>query len=388
RLLIVGTYRDTTLSRQHPLSETLAELTREHALQRLFLHGLHREEVGRFLKVTTDFTPSQALVEAVYTQTEGNPLFLTEVVRLLIQAGEFRLERGQQCQGVSLRIPEGVRDVIGKRLNRLSPPCNQMLTIAAVVGREFGLEELVRLVDGVSEERVLEMLEEAVAAHVIEEVAQAMGRYQFTHALIQATLYDEMTTVRRVRLHRRVGEVLEEVYSTNCEPYVAQLAHHFCAAAQRGNVDKAITYATRAGARALTLLAYDEAVHHYERALRLLEDEASRDEAQRCKLLLVLGEAQRQAGAYPKAMDTFQRAADTARKLGLPESLAHAALGFEETTWRPGLPGDVAARLLEEALSGLAEGDSSLKARVLGNLARALLFTGAFAPAAAVEAQA
>src|SRR4029453_18971368 len=259
RLLIVGTYRDTTLSRQHPLSETLAELTREHALQRLFLHGLHREEVGRFLKVTTDFTPSQALVEAVYTQTEGNPLFLTEVVRLLIQAGEFRLERGQQCQGVSLRIPEGVRDVIGKRLNRLSPPCNQMLTIAAVVGREFGLEALVCLVDGVSEERVLEMLEEAgvadvteeaVAAHVIEEVAQAMGRYQFTHALIQATLYDEMTTVRRVRLHRRVGEVLEEVYSTNCEPYVAQLAHHFCAAAQRGNVDKAITYATRAGARA------------------------------------------------------------------------------------------------------------------------------------------
>src|SRR4029453_8432706 len=222
----------------------------------------------------------------------------------------------------------------------------------------------------------------------IEEVAQAMGRYQFTHALIQATLYDEMTTVRRVRLHRRVGEVLEEVYSTNCEPYVAQLAHHFCAAAQRGNVDKAITYATRAGARALTLLAYDEAVHHYERALRLLEDEASRDEAQRCKLLLVLGEAQRQAGAYPKAMDTFQRAADTARKLGLPESLAHAALGFEETTWRPGLPGNVAARLLEEALSGLTEGDSSLKARVLGNLARALLFTGAFAPAAAVEAQA
>jgi DNA-binding CsgD family transcriptional regulator len=388
RLLIVGTYRDTTLSRQHPLSETLAELTREHALQRLFLHGLHREEVGRFLKVTTDFTPSQALVEAVYTQTEGNPLFLTEVVRLLIQAGEFRLERGQQCQGVSLRIPEGVRDVIGKRLNHLSPPCNQMLTIAAVVGREFGLEELVRLVDGVSEERVLEMLEEAVAAHVIEEVAQAMARYQFTHALIQATLYDEMTTVRRVRLHRRVGEVLEEVYSTNCEPYVAQLAHHFCAAAQRGNVDKAITYATRAGARALTLLAYDEAVHHYERALRLLEDEAWLDEAQRCKLLLALGEAQRQAGAYPQAMDTFQRAADAARRLGLPESLAHAALGFEETTWRPGLPGDVAARLLEEALRGLAEGDSSLKARVLGNLARALLFTGAFAPAAAVEAQA
>ena len=246
----------------------------------------------------------------------------------------------------------------------------------------------MRLMDGESDERVLEMLEEAVAARVIEEVPQAMGRYQFTHALIQATLYDEMATVRRVRLHRRVGEVLEEVYGTNLDPYLAQLAHHFGMAGQSGDVEKAITYATRAGARASSLLAYEEAVHHYERALQALERQASVDKAQRCKLLLALGEAHRQAGAYPQAMDTFQRAADIASTLGLAEELAHAALGFEETTWRPGLPGDAAARLLERALAALGEEDSTLKARVLGSLAKALVFTGAFEEATVVEKQA
>ena len=388
RLLVIGTYRDTELSRQHPLSETLAELTRAQPLQRLALHGLYREDVRSFFEMTTDVTPPQTLLEVVHTQTEGNPLFLTEVVRLLVQEGELAPERLRQRQGGSLRIPAGVREVIGKRLNRLSPPCNQMLTIAAVVGREFGVAELVCLVDGSSEEHVLEMLEEAVTARVLEEVPQVIGRYQFTHALIQATLYDEMATVRRVRLHRRVGEVLEEVYRRDLEPYLAQLARHFGMAGQSDDVQKAIAYSTRAGARAISLLAYEEAIQHYESALQALQHQASVDDAQRCKLLIALGEAHRQAGAYPQAMETFQRAADIARTQGCSEDLAYAALGFEETTWRPGLPGDAAVLLLERAAGALGEEDSTLKARVLGSLARALVFTGAFEEATVVERRA
>jgi predicted ATPase len=107
RLLVIGIYRNMELSRQHPLSETLAELTREQPLQRLVLHGLSQEEVERFLEVTTDIIPPRTLVESVHTQTEGNPLFLTEIVRLLIQEGELQPERLRQRQGVSLRIPEG-----------------------------------------------------------------------------------------------------------------------------------------------------------------------------------------------------------------------------------------------------------------------------------------
>jgi predicted ATPase len=196
RLLVVGTYRDIELSRQHPLSETLGELTRERPLQRLLLHGLNRDDVIRFIEVTTGIVPSQALVEADYAQTEGNPLFLTEMVRLLVQEGQFAPERLQPSQGVTIGIPAGIREIIGKRLNRLSPLCNQLLTIAAIIGREFDMKEVARLCDEQSEEGVLEILEKAVAAWVIEEMPQAVGRYQFTHALIRATLYDEVTAAR------------------------------------------------------------------------------------------------------------------------------------------------------------------------------------------------
>jgi DNA-binding CsgD family transcriptional regulator/tetratricopeptide (TPR) repeat protein len=388
RLLVVGTYRDVDLSRQHPLSETLAELTRERSLQRLLLRGLHREEVRSFMTLSTGITPPEVMVQAVYTQTEGNLLFLTEVVRLLVQEGELTPERLVQPASLSLRIPEGVRDVIGKRLNRLSPDCNQVLTLAAVIGREFSLKEVVRLFAAWSEEHVLGLLEEAVVARVLEEVPQAVGWYQFTHALMRATLYDELTTVRRVQLHRHIGEALEALYSTNLEPHLHRLAHHFCAAAQSGAADKAIAYAERAGARAAAVLAYEEAVHHYQMALQSLERLEPVPEAQQCTLLLALGEAQRKAGEYPQALETFQRAADLARRLEGPENLAYAALGFEETSWRPGLPGDVAARLLEEALRGLGEADSILKARVLGGLARAMVFSGALTQAAVVEQQA
>jgi DNA-binding CsgD family transcriptional regulator/tetratricopeptide (TPR) repeat protein len=215
-----------------------------------------------------------------------------------------------------------------------------------------------------------------------------VGRHQFTHALVQATLYDELTTVRRAQLHRHVGEVLETLYQAHPEPHLHRLAHHFCAAAQRGDADKAAVYAERAGAQALALLAYEEATHYYRLALLALERQEPVAEAQRRRLILALGGAQRSSGEYPQALETFRHVADLARRSGAPEDLAHAALGFEETSWRPGLPGDAAARLLHDALQALGETESPLKARVLGSLARAMVFTGALDQAAVVEKQA
>jgi predicted ATPase len=331
RLLVIGTYRDVEVSRQHPLSETLGELTREHPLQRVMLGGLGRADVGRFIEAATGITPPPSLVDAVYTQTEGNPLFLTEVIRLLTQEGELAPERVQQRQRTSLGIPEGVRQVIGRRLNRLSPPCNQALTVASVFGREFALEEIHRLLSDARGDRLLELLEEAVAARVIEELPQTVGRYQFTHALIRATLYDELTATRRARLHHRIGEVIEELYRANLEPHLAKLAYHFFEADGRDAADKATTYAASAGGRALSLLAYEEAVHHYERALQTLERRGLADPARQCQLLLALGEVQRKGGDVPQAIATFRRAADLARSLGLAQDLAQAALGFQVT---------------------------------------------------------
>ena len=132
------------------------------------------------------------LTVAVGRQTEGNPLFVTEMIRML--PGEA-LEKGQDF---FTSIPEGVRDAIGRRLNQLSEGCNQVLTTASVIGREFELRQLAPLVEDISEDRLLEVLEEALGARVIEELPQALGRYQFTHALIQETLSEELTLTRPV----------------------------------------------------------------------------------------------------------------------------------------------------------------------------------------------
>ena len=285
RLLLVGTYRDVELSRQHPLAETLGELTRERLFQRVLLRGLGLQDVGRFIEMVSGITPPHGLVDAVYRQTEGNPLFVTEVVRLLVQEGELagQTHRSAPTDGGvgahpsvrpeswSVRIPEGVREVVGRRLNRLSQRCNETLTIASVVGREFSLHQLGGLIDDLSPDRLLEVLEEAMAARVIEELPRSVGTYQFTHALIQETLTQELSTTRRVRLHARIAEVLEGLYGAHVEARAAELAYHFAEAQSILGPDKLVRYSLLAGERALSSYAYEEARGHFEEGLAARE---------------------------------------------------------------------------------------------------------------------
>jgi len=277
RLLLIGTYRDVELSRQHPLAETLGELTRERLFQRVILRGLTQEDVGRFIEMTSGNTAPRGLVEAVYSQTEGNPLFVTEVVRLLVQEGALTPDLGRggsrtaptRTEGDSwtIRIPEGVREVIGRRLNRLSQRCNEALTVASILGREFTLAQLRPLVEDVSEDRLFEVLEEALASRVIEELPQSVGRYQFTHALIQETLTSELSLTRRVRLHARIAQALEDLYGDDADSHAAELAHHFAQAEAMTGTEKLVRYSLLAGERALDSYAYEDALAHFERGL-------------------------------------------------------------------------------------------------------------------------
>ena len=170
-----------------------------------------------------DALPPDALVSAVHEETEGNPFFVTEVVRLL--ASDGRLERADDVRSWTFAIPQGVREVLGRRLDRLSPDCNQVLTMASVIGREFSLESLGR-VSNVPRVRLLTLLEEAVDARVIDPIAPVAGRFSFAHRLVRETLYDELTAAHRITLHRRVGEVIE---STLCivPPYGQRRARGF-----------------------------------------------------------------------------------------------------------------------------------------------------------------
>ena len=314
RLLLMGTYRDVELNRQHPLAETLAELTRERLFQRVLLRGFGQQDVARFIEVVAGVDPPSGLAEAVHGQTEGNPLFVTEVVRLLVQEGELNQESVAK-DSWTVRIPEGVREVIGRRLNRLSQRCNETLTIASVIGREFELGQLTPLIEDISEDRLLEVLEEALSDRVIEELPQAVGRYQFTHALIQETLTEELTLTRRVRLHARIAEALEALYGDNAETHAAELAHHFAQAEAVAGSNKLVHYSLLAGERALAAYAWEEAQAHLERALAAkgvsAEGTHPASDAETAAMLFGLARAQMamaQRHEMLKAADSLSRA--------------------------------------------------------------------------------
>src|SRR5438093_166015 len=350
RLMVLGTYRDVELRRQHPLAQTLGELNRENLSQRVLLRGLTENDLRRFVEVTAGTSPPNALVEAVYKETEGNPFFVNEIVRLLVADG--RLEQAESVREWSVTIPQSVREVVGRRLDHLSEECNRVLTIGSVIGREFGIK-LLEKVSEVKGDRLLEALEEATAARVIAEVPRTTDQYWFSHALIRETLYEELSTTRRVRLHRQIGQALEEMDS---EGNLPQLAYHFCQAAPAGDVDKAIDYARRAANSALAHFAYEEAADHYERALQVAELKEKADDRLRGELLLALGEAQDSAGDSDRARETYWRASETARRLRDTERLGRAALGYADY-FDPGTSQEPSVRLLAEALAAVADGD-------------------------------
>jgi len=265
QLMVLGTYRDVELSRQHPLSETLAQLSRESVFHRHVLRGLNQEDIGHFIRRIANVEPNSRLVENLYSHTEGNPFFVIEVVRLLSDRGE--LTSTEFGGAFDISIPEGVREVIGQRLNRLSESCNRTLTTASVIGRQFDFRVLSRLSEEISEDQLLRAIDEALGSHMIEELPGEHECYQFSHALIQQTLSEELSTSRKVRMHARIGEALEQLYAANIEAHASELAYHFAEAELVLGTEKLVHYSLLAGERALASHAYEDAIAHFERGL-------------------------------------------------------------------------------------------------------------------------
>jgi AAA ATPase domain len=366
-VLLVACYRDTELTPGDPLSATVAELARLPLTQELALTGLAEAEVRHFIELISERAPPEGLAAAVYAETGGNPLFVGEAVRLLVTEGLF--ERPTARAAWPLSVPQGIREVITRRLVRLSDETSRLLALAAVLGREFDLEALAQL-SGEPRDEVLRFLDEAVAAKVVADVPGALGHFRFSHVLVRDTLYDELPASARVRLHRQIGEALEERYRHDLEPHLAELAHHFARAAPAGEIDKAIAYARRAGERAIAQLAYEESARLFELALQALELEPEVDPQVRCELLLALGDAQAREGAFENAKATFLRAAEIAKAESLTEQLGRAAIGYGgRFVWEPGRGDRHLRPLLEQAIAGLPEEDSKLRVRLMARLA-------------------
>ena len=374
--LMIGAYRTEELSRDHPLLDVLANLTRERLAERLLLGPFSRSDAAALVSGMIGVPVTPTLLDAIHRTTEGNPFFIEEIVRHLAETAQFSVEHGVRALDTAklepVGVPEGVRQVIGRRLSRLSPEANRMLQVAAVLGDGFGFADII--VAEIEEAQLLDAVEEALRAGILREEGNA---YHFTHALIRQTINDGMTLPRRQRLHLRVAEAIEGAHVADSGGRAAKQAVHYRLAGTLADREKTIALCLRAGQGAAAVFAWEESVDHWRAALELMKPT---DHRRRCKLLVKLGEVQRRAGDLHQAMATFRQAAAEARRLADPRLLAHAALGFEDALLPSGLPragvGDTSILLLEEAFGALAEADGPLRARVLAALARALYFAG------------
>jgi class 3 adenylate cyclase/tetratricopeptide (TPR) repeat protein len=331
RMLIVGTYRDSDLAREHPLTALLADLHREQGVQRLKLTGLQAEDVLALMEAVAGQDMEEEgreLAREITRETAGNPFFAGELLRHLTESGAIVQEDGGRWRLVGevsdLGLPQSVREVVGRRVERLGSDARAALGAAAVIGRDFDLDLLVAVVE-LAEARLLDLLDEAVSASLLQESAERAGRFTFTHALVEHTLYEDLGRTRRARLHQRIAEALEEQCGEDPGERMGELATHWAAATVSANPGKALHYAQRAGERALAALAPDEAVRWYRQALELHRQVSDPDPRERCELLIGLGEAERQTG-NPSSRRTLLDAAGLARELDDVDRLARAVL--------------------------------------------------------------
>jgi predicted ATPase len=239
RLLIIATTRSSDRATNEAFAGTLAELARTQRFHHIPLGGLSRKEVADLVGATREVAAPEALVDSIYTRTDGHPFFVTEIIHLMATDNVLDV------------LPQGVRAVVSQRLARLSEECRDLLAVASVVGRESG-SDVLAAASGVEPADVVDRLQEALATSTLLVVPSTPGRYRFAHELVREVLYDELPAPPAMSLHRRVAEALQSIYAAELDPHAAGLAHHFAMAAPAGTAGEAVRYASTAAERART----------------------------------------------------------------------------------------------------------------------------------------
>ena len=374
RLMILITYRDTDIDRSHPAQASLADLRREPMATWVAVRGFDEFGVQQLLEEAGGHPLADealALARVLTQQTEGNPFFLGEVIRHLVETGAV-VHDGERWVGTvpltEAGIPEGVRDVIGRRLSRLSDEANEALRTAAVIGREFNPALLAELL-GVSFNEASDAVEEALSARLLDDIGDRIGSLSFSHALVRTTLLEELSTNRRIRLHARVGEVLE----AQSDPDIASLAYHFGEAAIAGESERAIRYATEAALVARRSAAYEDALALHQKALEAHGLSGDEDPAVRSELLTNLAFVEHILNDEDIARGHALEAAECGRRAHSGELVASAGGAYVGVLghWAD-LADPIGVELLREGLLAMPEDDSLQRAELMARLSYAL----------------
>ena len=363
-ILALGIYRDTELPADSQLPEALSQLQRRLPTTRLQVEALDENEVRDLISGRLD----DSLAPVIHDQSGGNPFFIEQMVRNLQESGETRPGS----------VPPEIREVISQRVARLPEGGPELLGRAALIGRDFDLGVLERTTSD-EEDRIIELLDGAVASGLLDESGTVPGRYSFVHALVRATLSESLSLTRRAAVHRRIGEAIEQRSQNHPggqrDRDLPTLAWHFTQAGP-AEADRAIHYATLAARQAEDRLAYDEAVDFTDGAIAACRADEPVDQGLLAELLLRRAEAEWRMGLLPQSGKTFFESAEAARESGIPDLLARAAMGTTWGSWDTfESDRDQQGQLLREALEAVGPGDSPFRAQLLASLAQILYFS-------------
>jgi len=369
-VFILGAYRDLDILGDTAREQCLTRVARTATSRSIQLKGISRSAVGELVGQPEDAD----LVSALYEKSAGNPFFLSQLIQLLeVDSAGLRSMSADEWR---FSLPTGVRDAISSQLIGLPPQTREVLTLAAVIGRDFTTALLARAL-GLPFPEVLDQLEPALETRLIEDVQHHSSSYRFSHALLRDVVYDQIRKLDRAKLHKRIGEALEALHVSDLDTCIAELAFHFAESAGIGDAGKAIAYCIAAGDQAASRLAHENATEHFRSALRLMDFQDIPDPRRRCELLIQLGEAEMRIGEREVARENLLHAASIARKIDAPELLARAALGLapgfftiEVGTYDPELE-----TLLNEARSAMPKMQSDLLVQLTARLAMAAVWS-------------
>ena len=377
-LLVLCTHRDSELGRGNPLRRLLGDLRNEQGIERIGLRGFAADDVGALLRFAIGYEPDEEglrLAEQIIRDTEGNPFFVAEILRHLDESGVLvpdAFGRWSLTRSLAdLGLPQSIREVVMGRTERLGDRRAELLSAAAVIGRDFDLDLLSRVV-GSDEGAVLDLLEGAVAAALLHEVSA--GRFSFSHTLVNQTLYEQISVTRRAQLHRRIAEALEDSLGADPGDRANELARHWLRASSPREPLKAANYCRLAGERALSSLAPNEGLNWFKRAIELFDQAPGAEASERCDALIGLGDAQRQVGEDTHS-ETLLEASRIARELADGERIVRAAVA--NTRGFASVVGRVDGRRVEslEAALELCE-EPKQRSCLLSLLAVELSYTG------------
>ena len=360
RVLIVATYRDSELRRERALFATLSQLAREASTHRLHLKGLSAAHCTRWAVLAgVRSSDPVALGESLYRETSGNPFLLGEIVRLLASGGDL----GAQLDG--RRIPQSVREVVSRRLDRLGDGCRTTLAVAALIGDTIDTSILRQVLD---DAQAADRLERAAHDGILLRIEGSTGQYRFAHALFRRVLAGDLEASERAVWHARIATVLEP-HAGASDVVTTELIHHLAGADSPDALRKAFDYASRGAERAARGRAWDNAVRLYEIALDVGGRCGAIDAERAIELRIALARALRRAGDVPAARARCEEAMAACRRIPRPALLARAALVHVGPMPEFGRVDPIERAILEEACQNADGIDDGLRARLLARLA-------------------